>query len=218
MDFQSIFQTWVNVLTKPGEEVFAAEREKSSATLSTALLWIIAASVISAILGLLQAQIFSSAMGGMSQLVEMLPADLQGELGPISETGSSGGIGSSLSLIIIGPIGFLIGVGIFHVIATVLGGRGQYGRYAYLIATFGAPLTIVSSVLGFVPGVGACFGVIVAIYQLVLSFHATKVEYGLSQGRAIVVVVAPVLLFVVLVVCLLVVGLGFLMASFGGGS
>ena len=29
MDIQSIYQTWVKVLTKPGEEIFAAEREKS---------------------------------------------------------------------------------------------------------------------------------------------------------------------------------------------
>ena len=29
MDFKSIFQTWVKVLTSPSEEVFVAEREKS---------------------------------------------------------------------------------------------------------------------------------------------------------------------------------------------
>ena len=66
MDFSSIFQTWVNVLTKPGEEVFAAEREKDSATLKTALVWMILASVIAALLGTLQARdFFVSHLGGI---------------------------------------------------------------------------------------------------------------------------------------------------------
>ena len=80
MDISSIFQTWVNVLTKPGEEVFAAERENASATLKTALVWMILASVIAALLGTLQAQIFSSPLGGISQIMEMLPAELQGRI------------------------------------------------------------------------------------------------------------------------------------------
>ena len=218
MDISSIFQTWVNVLTKPGEEVFAAEREKSSATLSTALVWIIASSAIAALLGLLQAQIFSSAMGGMGQIVRLLPAELRGEFGTITETGAAGGTIASLSLIIIGPIGFLIGVGILHLFATVLGGRGQYGRYAYLTAAFSAPLTILSSLLGFVPVVGGCVSVILSIYQLALAYYATRVEYRLSQGRAIVVVVAPVLPIRLLAGCVMFVVFGLLVATFSSGS
>ena len=66
MDFSSIFQTWLNVLTKPGEEVFAAEREKDSATLKTALVWIILASVIAALLATLRARdILVSQFGGI---------------------------------------------------------------------------------------------------------------------------------------------------------
>ena len=154
MDISSIFQTWLNVLTKPGEEVFAAEREKDSATLKTALVWMILASVIAALLGTLQAQIFSSPFGGISQVMEMLPAELQGEYAPITETDSSGGSFFNLLLIIFGPITFLIGVGIYHIVASVLGGRGQFGRYAYLYATFGAPIIIVGSHTRFLAGRG----------------------------------------------------------------
>ena len=169
MDISSIFQTWLNVLTKPGEEVFTAEREKSSATLKTALVWMILASVISALLGTLQAQIFSSPLGGVGQIMEMLPTELQGELGPITETDTPGGSFLNLSIIFFGPITFLIGVGIYHVVASVLGGRGQFGRYAYLYATFGAPIIIVVSILGFLPAVGGCLGGILGIYQVVLN-------------------------------------------------
>ena len=214
MDFQSIFQTWVNVLTKPGEEVFAAERGKTSATLSTALLWIIAASVVTAVLGALQSSIYSSPMGGFGQIVDMLPSDLQGEFRTIAETGASGGAAFNFAVIFLGPIFFLFGVGIYHLIATVLGGRGQYGRYAYLTATFSAPLMIVGSILGFIPVLGGCLSLILGIYQFVLTYFAVKVEYGLSQGRAIVVVIVPLLAGLILAVCLMTVVIGAFVAAF----
>lgn len=214
MDLQSILQTWINVLTKPGEEVLAAEREKSLAKLSTALLWIIAASVITALLGALQATIYSSPMGGFGQIMDLLPADLQNELGTAEEAGASGGAAFNFAVIIFGPIFFLIGVGVYHLIATVLGGRGQYGRYAYLSATYSAPLMIVGSALGFIPVLGGCLSLILAIYQFVLTYYAVKVEYGLSQGRAIVVVVIPVVGGLALAVCLVTVVLGTMVALF----
>ena len=214
MDIQSIFQTWINVLTKPGEAVFAAEREKTSATLSTALLWIIAASVITALLGALQSSIYSSTMGGFGQIVDMLPSELQNEFGTVAEAGASGGAAFNFAFIILGPIFFLFGVVIYHLIATVLGGRGQYGRYAYLTATYSAPLMIVGSVLGFIPVLGGCLSLILGIYQFVLTYYAVKVEYGLSQGRAIVVVVIPLLAGLILAVCLATVVIGALVAVF----
>ena len=214
MDLQSILQTWINVLTKPGEAAFAAEREKTSATLSTAVLWIIASSVIAALLGALQASIFSSAMGGFGQIVDLLPPDIQGEFGSIAETGAAGGAAFSFAAVIIGPIFFLIGVGIHHLIATVLGGTGQYGRYAYLATTYSAPLMIVGSVLGFIPGFGGCLSMLLGIYQIVLTYFAIKVEYGLSQGRAIVVIAIPVLAGLALAICLVTVVVGTLVAVF----
>ncbi len=218
MDLQSILQTWIGVLTKPGEEVFAAEREKTSATLSTALVWMILAAVVTALLGLLQAQILGSAMGGMGQIVDLLPPELQGEFGTIAESGATEWTGFSLLSIIFVPLFFLIGVGVYHLIATVLGGRGQYGRYAYLTATYSAPLMIVGSVLGFIPALGGCLNLILGIYQFVLTYYAVKVEYGLSQGRAIVVVAVPLLAGLVLAICLATVVVGALVAVFGGSQ
>lgn len=207
MDFNSIFQTWKKVLTSPNLETFEAERNKSEATLSTALVWMVLASVIAALLGLLQGLIFPAALGGLGQIARLLPSELQ-EVGAIAETSSTGGVGASLAIIIIGPLLFLISVGIYHVFASILGGRGQYGRYAYLTATFAAPLLIVSSILGIVPLAGSCASVFLAIYQFVLAYYATRAEYGLSQGRAITVVVAPILAVLALVVCVFAVVLG----------
>ncbi len=213
MDFKSIFQTWVKVLSSPGEEVFVAEREKSSATLRTAFTWVFLAFVIAAILGVLQSLAFSSAMGSMGQIVRLLPAELQVGFEAMPQTGVTEGTFASLALIIVGPIGFLIGVGIYHVTASILGGRGQYGRYAYLSATFNAPLLIVSSLLGFVPIAGICISLTLPIYQLVLAYFAIKAEYGLSQGRAIVAVVAPLLIVLIVVGCLIVVIYGLVVSD-----
>ncbi|MCY4080422.1 MAG: Yip1 family protein [Caldilineaceae bacterium] len=208
MDIQLIFRTWVNALTQPGEEFFAAQRENASATLSTALKWIIAASIIAALLGALRSSIFSSTMGGLDQFVDLLPPEVQDEFGTDVETDASGGPAFSFAYIILGPISFLIGVGIYHLIATILGGRGQYGRYSYLYSTFAAPLMIATSILGFIPVLGGCVSAILGIYQIVLAYYATKVEYNLSQGRAIIVVVAPILAGLLLAICITVVALG----------
>ena len=213
MDFSSIFQTWVTVLTKPGEEALEVERQKPSATLKTALVWIILTSVIAALLATLRARIFSSQLGGLGQFVELLPADLQEEIGPILGFETTGGTALSLLPIITGPLSFLISVGIYHVIASVFGGRGQFGRYAYLSATFMAPLMIVSSLLIFVPILGFCLTIFLGIYQVVLTFYATKVEYQLSQGRAIVVVLVPLLAVLLLAACGLAVFFSFIFST-----
>lgn len=209
MDIQSIYQTWVKVLTKPGEEIFAAEREKSSATLSTALLWVFAASVIAALLGVLQSRIFSTDMGGFDQVLELMPPEFQDEIGSSVSDGTPGGPAFSISFIFFGPLLFLIGTGIYHVLASLLGGRGgQYGRYAYLYSTFSAPLMIITSILGFIPVLGGCVSAILGVYQIVLAYYATKVEYGLTQGRAVIVVVAPLLVGFFLLACLAIVAFG----------
>ena len=209
MDIQLIFQTWKNALTKPGEAFFAVEREKSWAAMSTALLWVFAASVISALLGVLQPSIFSSAMGVFDQVLESLPSELQDEFTPPEETGAAVGPTFSLSYIAFGPVLFLIGTGIYHVLASFLGGSGgQYGRYAYLYSTFSAPLMILTSILGFIPVLGGFVGVVLGVYLMVLAYYATKVEYSLTRGRAIIVVVASVFFGLLLAACLNVVALG----------
>ena len=200
MNFGSMFQTWMKVLTSPGADVFLAEREKPAATLTTGLVWIILAALVTALLGLLQTQLNASSLGGLAEMVGLMPPDLRGYMEMIVNNDSLIS-NASLFSIIITPLFFIIGVGILHLVASVLGGRGQFGRYAYLNATYAAPLAMISALLGFVPVVGGCLGGILTIYGWVLTYFATKVEYGLSDGRAIVVVLAPILAVFVLVLC-----------------
>ena len=68
-------------------------------------------------------------------------------------------------------------------IASLLGGRGYLERYAYLIATFGAPLIAIRIVLVFVPAVGS-YVFILYLYEGVLIYFATRAEHELSRVKA----------------------------------
>ncbi len=207
MDFAAIFQTWVKVLTQPNEQTFESEKESPNATLQTALIWIVGAAVVTAILGFLQGLIFRGvATSSMQQFMDM--ADLPPETAQMMEMFTSGGAGAALSGaggflgIILAPLFFMLGVGIFHLIAKLLGGQGQFDKYAYLIAAFQAPISIATAVLAFVPVLGGCIGALISIYSLVLAYFATKVNYNLTSGKAIVVVILPVVVLLVGAICI----------------
>ena len=206
MDFSEMWQTWVRVLTNPNEATFAAERQKPTATLTTGLIWMLIAGVVAGVLGFLQSVIMAGAVqGAIPQILEQvdLPPEAKAQLLPLLNSGMLGGLGaSSLGSIISVPLGFLIGVGILWLVAKLLGGVGDYGRYAYLNATYMAPLTILSSILGLIPFAGGCIAFFVYIYQLVLTYYATKVEHQLSSGRAIIVVLIPVIVAILLLSCI----------------
>ncbi|MEZ4675491.1 MAG: Yip1 family protein [Caldilineaceae bacterium] len=188
MDFGAMTQTWLNVLTHPSEPTFAEERSRPQATLGTALIWVVIAAVVSGILGWLQLQMFLGASGGMAGMVNQmnLPPDIAAEMDTLLSNGTiaammSGGDYSRLFC----SVKFSDFCGILHLIARLFGGTGEFGRFAYLIAAFQAPITIISAVLGFVPVVGGCVSAVLFIYGIVLTFFALKAEHALSDGKAI---------------------------------
>ena len=101
------------------------------------------------------------------------------------------------------PIYFLFWTGILHLVARAWRSDRirperlwalrvrKFGSYAYLNATFTAPTLIIGSLLGYVPLVGLCSWIILPLYRVALTYNAVKAEYGLSSGKAIVVVLAP---------------------------
>ncbi|MEZ4661636.1 MAG: Yip1 family protein [Caldilineaceae bacterium] len=205
MDFSSIIQTWIAAVSNPNEEFYESERNKPDATIATAVIWVVIAAVIAAVLGALRAAIGINAMGGMDQIFAQmdLPPEMAQQMSQMFSGGAVTGlaIGSILLSLLMTPITFLIGVGIFWLVARMLGGQGEYGRYAYLLSTFYAPLTVVSAVLGLVPLLGGCVSFIILIYQVVLTYFATKVEHRLTSGKAIVVALVPIIIFGLFIFC-----------------
>jgi hypothetical protein len=221
MDFALMFNTWKAALLQPGEPVFAGERDKPHATLTTALIWIVIGAAVAAVFSFLQGLLAVNTMGSMDAFFQQadLPPEVAAQLSGIFSGGMMAGLvgAGSLMSIILTPIFFLIGVGILYLIARLLGGTGAYGNYAYLIATFQAPITILNAILALIPFLGGCIGFLLTIYGLVLTYYATKVAHGLTSGKAIAVVLIPLLVVLLLVGCVIFSAIGLIFSTMGQG-
>jgi hypothetical protein len=216
-----MWQTWLNVTTKPNETTFEAERRSPNANLQTALIWIVIAAVVAAVVGLLQSTMATAAaQGALPQMLAQLDLspEERAQAQMFLNSGIFGGLGTaSLASIITVPLGFLIGVGILYLVARLLGGTGEFGRYAYLNAAFQAPLGILASLLSLVPFVN-CLTVFISIYQIVLTYYATKVEHQLSSGRALIVVLLPLIVVLLLMGCFFLFIVGMIASLVNGGQ
>lgn len=263
--FISMFKTWKNVMTKPGEQTFAAERSKSSATLRTALVWILLAGVIAALLDILLNTLtemwvippnevdfshpsdfilvidgaiifvnynlillnieFAKMYGWLwvhSGLFDLAADFVFGIASFILE--DIPGWQRSLAKGFLSPVSFLVKVGMFHSVVTFWGGRGQFGRYAYLLSAIAVPMTFLYTLLDFLPLAVArlvavlpgssymasqywyyilsgtatnAASIIVLAYWLFLFYFSTKVEHGMTWWRAVIGVVTSYLVFFV---------------------
>ena len=72
MDFAGMIQTWIGVLTGPGEEVFEREQASPNATLTTALIWTVLAAVVVAGLGFIQSLLFASSAQGLMGMISQM--------------------------------------------------------------------------------------------------------------------------------------------------
>ena len=218
MNFSDLWQTWLKASTSPSDATFADLRQKPNANITTAVIWMAIYGAIAAIAGLVSSLIFAGTVQGAlpSVLKELnLPpaemAQVEQALRFLPGNVAVGAGFSSLANILWVPVWFLIGVGIYHLIAKLLGGTGEYGRLAYLSAAFSAPLGIVTTLLSLIPLAG-CVTPLIGIYTLVLSYFAVKVEHQLSSGRAIMVILIPALVLIVLAMCFIFGIVGMIMA------
>jgi hypothetical protein len=213
MDFAGMIETWRRVLTQPGEPVFEQEKVNPNGTLQTALIWMLIAGVIAAIFGLIAGAIGASSAAAMISQMG-IPPEMRGQVGSVLGLVTGGaGFGAIIAV----PLGFLIGTFIIHLIAKMLGGQGDYGKYAYLSSTFQAPLTIISSILSIIPFLGGCIGFLLIIYTYVEAYFAVKVNYGLTSGRAIAAILIPLAIVFLILICLVVL-VGGVLAGLSGNS
>lgn len=218
MDFGAMFQTWIKVLTKPGEEVFLEERQSEYANLKTAIIWIIVAGIIAAIFGAIGSMIAGALGTGAGVLESVLsnvdmPYEARQQLMGIvagNAAGAGAGIfGALCGTFFIVPIFFLIGSAIYFAIAKMFGGEGDFEEQTYLLATFTAPITILNAVIGIIPFLGGCVTFFISIYQLVLTYFAIKASHNLTSGKALLTVLVPVLVLFLCAIC----GIGAVVAT-----
>ncbi|MBT3314348.1 MAG: YIP1 family protein [Anaerolineae bacterium] len=214
----TIFETWIAAVTKPNVGTFADIAAQPGATTGKAFLWVFVAALISGFANLL-AQSFSvgSQMGGLQDL---LPPEIAREI-PMSVP-SSIGFGTVICgapvFAIMGVIGFAISVALIQWVAKLFGGAGSFDKLAYTFSAIFVPVSVVSallSLLGAIPFVGVCFGVLsfaVSIYMIVLQVFAVQAVNGLDTGKAVGSVLLPGLVFFLFICCCVAIVVGGLTA------
>ncbi len=212
MDFGAMVQTWINVLTHPGDAAFQEERLKPQAKIATAIIWVIIAAVIAAIFGGISMAIGGGA-GFMQNIMlnQDIPPEMRQQFAQYAAMGSGTVFGAVFGTLIFAPLAFLVGSGILFVVAKMFGGEGSFEEQTYLLATFWAPITIINAVLGVIPFLGACLGFIISIYQLVLATFAIKVSHNLPGGKAAATVLIPIVVVFLCIIC----AFFFMMLTFG---
>ena len=207
MDLNATLAIWKNILSRPGEAVFIEERGTGRANLGTAVIWMVGAALFAFIIWALYIIIFDP----ISQTLELMPeALLQSGMAPeavdemmvqAEKTFAS----TFYAMLILGlmsvPVFFLIGSGIFWIIARVLGGEGSYTEQTYLMATYGAPLFILNTLFNMLPLLGPFLILAGNIYAIVLTYYALKVTHHFPSNRVIGTLALPLTLILLFVCC-----------------
>lgn len=218
MDLSNSFQIWRQVLTTPGVPVFAEQRNKKHATLATAVIWMVGAGLILFILWAILFTLTDPIANSMDASIELMrqlgtpDAEIEQNMALLQQSARMGTmIGLFLGTIFV-PVTFLLGSGLIWVISRMLGGMGTYTSQTYLLATFTAPITILTGLLSFLPLLGTLLVLALNIYQLALTYYALQAAHGFTSGRAVTAVLAPLLLGFLFVCCALFI-LSFIIAA-----
>ena len=134
---------------------------------------------------------------------------------PFSELPLEAGIYSLITgmglvcLVVIIPVGFYISNGIYYGIASLLGGKGSFSSQAYINSLFTVPIGVLSLILALfssIPVIGwfiySGLALIVSIFNIILTVRCYKAVHNFSTGRAVAVVLLPLVL-VIIPICLI---------------
>jgi hypothetical protein len=200
------FSTWMEAITKPNEQTFAAMSERPEAqTNNRAFMWVFLAGTVAAIISgvlqaILQAAGFAPQIPGLSDLVESAPRGVAASLGIALCTSPVSGAFAVLF--------FAIFVGVVQWVAKMFGGTGNFSRLAYPMAAISVPFSLVSSVLtpfGTLGAAGYCvsgLSLLLGLYAMVLQLMAVKGVNRFGWGQAAGSYFLPLLLIICLCSCL----------------
>ncbi len=191
----AVLEVWLGALFRPSEDKFndylIRERQPSA---GKAFLWIFIGSLIGTALTFGLGSLFTSSLAD-------LLFNLQSPL-----------LGGSLQLSVvvffcltplsalIGMIAFAVWTGIVHFFARTLGGQGTYGKLAYAMAAYGAPLAILWGLVGAIPYI-YCLTIPLGVYGFALNITAVKAVNRLDWARAFLATFGIVIGVLVVLLC-----------------
>jgi hypothetical protein len=210
---RSIFQIWVDALTKPNRRNYAEIASLPQASAATAFVWVFLATLLEFFVSSLVGQVGGEAQRQLFQRFGL------GQNLPVPEFGSR-----TLQLLCGAPIiavvvtlWFAVMIGVVHLIARAFGGTGTYDRMAYVFAAIFVPTALIATVVAVlqaIPVVGfavaLCFiplSLALSIYVIVIEVIATMAVYGIGGGSATVAVLALPIVLGVCCACALIIGL-----------
>lgn len=183
--FQEMINGSVAVFTKPSVSTFE-EHEKNN--LTWALIYSVIAGVINAILSTLRLSLFPAA----------IPADMPPEFAAAAQPSILGAIAGGIFGTI---IGLLMIWGLTFLLGRAFGGTGQFGELAYDLSLFGAPLTVIGSLLAFIPILGGIAAFALSVYNLYLTYLAIQSGMNLPSQKALYVILIEFAIGVAIVLC-----------------
>ncbi len=189
----SMLEVWRLAITGPNELTYVSLAEDPRAGVGRAAAWTAAAALVTTLIGLAGQWLYGGIGRALAVLQESAPsADLTAF--------SSAGLAMALCLVPLAAassvLGLIVTAGLLQFIAGAFGGEGTFGKLAFTLAAYSAPMSIISALLTLVPLVGLCLGLPLGIYGLALNLLAIKAVNRFSWGRA----AATLALFFVLVV------------------
>lgn len=201
-DLQSVFQSWMNAVTKPNVATY--ENELGKASWVKVLIAVAAVAIVSAIVGVIGAAAANAAIdSSFNQVAQQLQdqgastADIENYRNLARTFAGGGGFFSGL----IGPFfSFFLGAGWLYLTSRMFGGQpSDFLRHAYLLSISYAPLRIAGAIVGLVPVLGGLVALVLWAYQLYLSGLALQAAHRMPAGRAQMAVWISLILWVLLV-------------------
>jgi hypothetical protein len=190
----SIFQTWMNAITKPNEQTYVQIAASPEAKLNTALLWVFVGSLVQSLIGfILQGTIMRQMMQNSGLEVPAVAPSLIGVL-----------CGAPVAAVMSVAV-FAVFTGIVQWVAGLFGGTGSFEKLAYVLAAITVPFSLIGSLLtllAVIPYVGWCLGIVgffAGLYVLVLQVMAVKAVNQFGWGPAAGSLLLP---FFVLLCCI----------------
>ena len=156
--------------------------------------------------------IISSILGYLATLTSTtLTSTSYSSINPAAIRSVTAGI--SLGSVILVPLFFFIGQGIYYGLAKAFGGQGKFLPQSYTTLLFSVPIGIATGIVNLIPIVGSFIALAISIYSIVLNILALMAVHRLSGSRASAVVIIPIGVAVLLACGLIVVFVAIIAAA-----
>lgn len=157
-------EAWIQMLTKPSVQSYQEVLRDPEASPSRAYIWIFVLSTLSAIVSIIAQYINLTPTYNISPLLSLVCVPFVGALA---------------------ILGLIIGVGIYHIVALILRGKGTFSELVYLYGALVAPVQVISMIASFIPyPFNGCITGPLAIYSLVLTVIVIEAVHDFGWLRS----------------------------------